>query len=895
MSVQEQLNHRSKPSGSFIILISKIRYRVWGGRGPNKQIEARYNYWYFYNCAVSGFDFINYFFRLLTTEEMRRCVKEKLVMERSKVFDPEMRMLIPPQYPKVWGEQRAGNKVGMVSELIGYRHRINTGRDEKCMSLYLRRVSPDGLDCPSVLTQEEFLPAKAPLLDFLVEDTKRNDAWKYPKLEELEKYQKFRGLNLSMLDRIETRELVCGVSSISEIREVRDWIERMQERDQRDFGTQVVSLDVEDVKATYYDTLKMAGLVSIRSEDAVIHRKCDPEILHGYSKDVFKQIPGKIMFGNGISWTCLISLDLRRDSRENYLLEKMSVQPEIIDLLRDLPVSAGLAIRRDVRGVEEFYSLISGEEVRIERGFIDLTSLAILAGYKFQSRNMTAMGVQVLGTLLNKTVSTGDDYWGVRWQQIPGSLRCYALGDIMFGFVCYNVLAGILLRDVFPDPDVVCRYLRCNQKTAADWFLDLILMTLEGVEFHQGVEESAVTREEMILSLRYRDERDKLADFSPPMVRLWTSMLGNWPSPTCGGCRYLLQARDWFIQQMEVLAEARVRWSSGKVLKSPVEEDRIYSRFNLSLEEVSDEVWKNPVEGIRGLKRPEVISLRLLCMDISRIKSKEIGRLCTEVGRSHRWSLLEWGRMYPSELPKFFLRMENYEGFRRFYRSLYDAMRLLHLRVLDKRAPVVEVVEKELKMTVGNSLMEEQEGLRKSEEETERRRKRVAWLEKLASDWEYEERSRWKEETPALNPSKKRSGVKRKSVSRPGKLKRLRMRSLRDSGVGSSAGESASTSLGQPVPGSSGARNGSGEEVSEPQQEASFEEVVVVEEDDDVFLEEKEEQLRKEKRMSAAPGVVRRVVDRPPTYDELIESVPRSVFSDEEEMELEVPWEDRLF
>ena len=29
-------------------------------------------------------------------------------------------------------------------------------------------------------------------------------------------------------------------------------------------------------------------------------------------------------------------------------------------------------------------------------------------------------------------------------------------GDIMFGFVCYNVLAGLLLRDVFPDPDVLC-------------------------------------------------------------------------------------------------------------------------------------------------------------------------------------------------------------------------------------------------------------------------------------------------------------------------------------------------------------------------------------------------------------------------------------------------------
>ena len=35
-------------------------------------------------------------------------------------------------------------------------------------------------------------------------------------------------------------------------------------------------------------------------------------------------------------------------------------------------------------GVDEFYTLISGEEVRIERGFIDLTSLAVLEGYKFQ-------------------------------------------------------------------------------------------------------------------------------------------------------------------------------------------------------------------------------------------------------------------------------------------------------------------------------------------------------------------------------------------------------------------------------------------------------------------------------------------------------------------------------
>ena len=242
-----------------------------------------------------------------------------------------------------------------------------------------------------------------------------------------------------MLKEIEVRELVCGVSSEEEIATTRKWINRMHANDQSTFASQVVSLGVEDVKTTYYDTLRMAGRLSIDPGRAVLRTNLEKEIIHGQLKDTWKQVPGKIMFGNGISWTCLISLDLKIDERGDYLLEKMSIQNGILDLLRDLLVSAGLAIRRDVGGVEEFYSLISGTEMRLERGFIDLTSLAILARYKFH-KNMTAIGVQVTGTLLNKTVSTGDDLWGIRWEKIPASLQCYALGDIRFGFITYNCL-----------------------------------------------------------------------------------------------------------------------------------------------------------------------------------------------------------------------------------------------------------------------------------------------------------------------------------------------------------------------------------------------------------------------------------------------------------------------
>ena len=160
---------------------------------------------------------------------------------------------------------------------------------------------------------------------------------------------------------------------------------------------------------------------------------------------------------------------------------------------------------------------------------------------------------------------------------IPRSLQCYALGDIKFGFITYNVLAGILLRDLFPDPDVLCKYLNCTQETAVGWFLEFLLFSLEGIEYHQGDEEIAQTREEMIQTLRFRDENGKLCPSSPPYIRLWTELLGSWPSLTNRGCRFLLQCRQWLPVQMRALARARIQWSDAREIQSPKESDLVSS------------------------------------------------------------------------------------------------------------------------------------------------------------------------------------------------------------------------------------------------------------------------------------------------------------------------------
>ena len=75
-------------------------------------------------------------------------------------------------------------------------------------------------------------------------------------------------------------------------------------------------------------------------------------------------------------------------------------------------------------GIKDFYTLVSGETVKLN-GFLDLSAMAAASGFKLRARNMTALVVQVVGTVLNMNVSMGDDLWGLPWDELPTSLQVY--------------------------------------------------------------------------------------------------------------------------------------------------------------------------------------------------------------------------------------------------------------------------------------------------------------------------------------------------------------------------------------------------------------------------------------------------------------------------------------
>ena len=55
-------------------------------------------------------------------------------------------------------------------------------------------------------------------------------------------------------------------------------------------------------------------------------------------------------------------------------------------------------------------------------------------------------------------------------------------------------------------------------------------------------------------SLRFRTKSGSLSDKTPDRVEIVVQLVGDWPTISFGGCRYLHQARYWFTRQYQLLS-----------------------------------------------------------------------------------------------------------------------------------------------------------------------------------------------------------------------------------------------------------------------------------------------------------------------------------------------------
>ena len=276
----------------------------------------------------------------LGSNELTSRAARRMLVQRKLISTPEMSLLIPRITPSPWRNNGPLEKSLLMKEYCGYKPVMGWGTDAHCMHKYLEKVGEDGIQIPRHININDFLPAGAPLLDFLATTIERAETWKYPPKEEIRFYQKARSISYNLLEDVIVKEIVVGKTPDEEIKSIATWMWDQWEKDQRMNPTQIMSLDNEEIQITLYDVYRLAGKIECKNP-RVANKTEEREQRPGLPEDRPCQLPAKIMFGNGLSYCVIISINLERNSRGEYLVQRIKVQDEVINLLESLPVCTG--------------------------------------------------------------------------------------------------------------------------------------------------------------------------------------------------------------------------------------------------------------------------------------------------------------------------------------------------------------------------------------------------------------------------------------------------------------------------------------------------------------------------------------------------------------------------
>ena len=147
-----------------------------------------------------------------------------------------------------------------------------------------------------------------------------------------------------------------------------------------------------------------------------------------------------------------------------------------------------------------------------------------------------------------------------------------------------------------------------------------------------------------------------------------------------------------------------ILWNHGRVLLCLSLGEILYATFGVNLEPSLGISWTDPCSTSRGLERHRAVQPGMLEFSPRTVKTITISTSCSNLGRSQRFTILEWGLLNPEKIEQFFQRMILDLFFRNYYFGLYDSLRLLHLRIFDWPAIIFSEAEKKWSSKIDNVL-----------------------------------------------------------------------------------------------------------------------------------------------------------------------------------------------
>lgn len=760
-----------------------IVYRMVRGKPPSTK------------CFFIQFIFSQLFiFSIRETSVIERRAHELLLRKRNGILTTDSQFLVP-NISGVFGKYFPVNRSSVSSCLAKTsKYPVGEDQDEQCMIKIIQNHSLSAETVPLLTGYDRIVTCGEPLLDILKVHAQNTNSWYLPSVDTLTYFQNNRGMSMEILEKCEWKELIIGKANDDEIKQFDKWINTKHKNDQKSFPSGGLACVVEKTKISLYDLIRIGrpennGLeLELSSTLGIIKDSEDPEMFTypdgTQLPDDWITFPSKIVVGNGLSWSAVISFDVK-ESNGVFTFGVSKISPKVLKLFENLPGTIGLHAEDDVDLILDIFLILTGQLLDMTPA-VGISPLSVLAGWNLSNRDLETMSMIVLGATLTEVAAHGDGLWMLPFNRIPDALKVYSLANLKFNYIAYVVLLAMLHRELFPDPDVCCVLSDCSQITYIKWFNVWIATVVAETIPYVVAEKRALSREDLIRSLRERrrsaGRRATVSSASPSRVELVIKMLGA-PTVPQGGPRFLQTVRERYLYQYETLREG-VGYDPYKMFcQELTPQQRMYARFGHT--DIVDASVKSPamdtgntsldLVSLPGLQKP-IFSFNPVGVTIHKLVS-----LARECNRDQREAVFEWARLNIDLVPDFFQTFIDNEHFSKCYRGYYEDLRLMYTNVTSQDCKRVPGCEVSIKKRLHNTMIQEKAKLEKLEADLVTQRQIVQKLEEDIKRGDNIKRTRYIKTLPSIGATAGSSVVRERSRSASASLPRgdLRQRIAR--------------------------------------------------------------------------------------------------------------------
>ena len=574
-------------------------------------------------------------------------------------------------------------------------------KDAQLMDEFLKSHSISDAVLPASIPRKKVVPGGVPLLDLERAYCRKEDTWKLPGPTVLDDWGKSRGMEYGMLASVDIREIIIGATPDQKVREIQDWAADMMKADSDCLPTGVIPIVVKPVKITTHDVVRIARMKT-EGQELVLQKslrrgraQVDDELRDCNGKlftNGWINIPGKIILGNGRTWAVVISFDIRYTHEKSKFIYH-GCPDSVVTLLKSFPPVVGYDVKESVLLIENMLPKLGFPKFNM-KGFIELQSLAVAAGWRHGSLSRVALSMILLGVPVNLISGNGDKLWGRRWGEIEKSLRVMLIFDIKWTEMIYSTLLIALREEIMPDPDVMGLITGALQDELAVWWSRWIAHTLVGVFIDLDAYHAAKSRHETMRALRGIGEDGRLLPSAPYRVELLLELVEDGTTITRGGARFLHIERERALRTSQIFALCPLygfdRLFLGAVPKEVMLKVRYGQHSIASLDR------RAPVpHGSEKLLlvAHESLSLPPVHLELDDIRLESVLAVFNRARRAPREGIPEWARLNLGGIDRFMVAYTKEKAFARKFRSVYEDVRMIKLRVVNVHAITVPECE----------------------------------------------------------------------------------------------------------------------------------------------------------------------------------------------------------